>query len=117
MQLIRYPKSGTVRRDVEDVRGGEREASSDGGGGAEGRRTEAGGRGGRAGAEERGQRQAEHAESSEYRVDRKERPSLSTRKSRWIDRFCGYSCVYCVILSCARRMQSNGKHKIHQTCH
>ena len=32
------------------------------------------------------------------------------------ERFCNYSCVYCVILSCVRRTQLNGKHKIHQTC-
>ena len=43
-------------------------------------------------------------------------PSLQTRESRGIDRFCYYPCVYCVILSCARRTQSNGKCKIHQIC-
>ena len=40
----------------------------------------------------------------------------TTRESHGIDRFCDYSCVYCVIPSCTRRTQSNGKHKIHQTC-
>ena len=38
------------------------------------------------------------------------------RESRGIDRFCDYPCVYCVILSCARRTQSNAKCEIHQTC-
>ena len=38
------------------------------------------------------------------------------RESRGIDRFCDYPRVYCVILSCARRKQSNGKCKFHQTC-
>ena len=39
-----------------------------------------------------------------------------TREIRGIDRFCDYPWVYCVILSCARRTQLNGKCKIHQTC-
>ena len=56
------PFSGEVCGDVEDVGGGEREAEADGFGGGEGGRAEGGGRGGRAGAEERRQRQAEHAE-------------------------------------------------------
>ena len=50
---------------MEDVWGGQREAAADGGRGAEGGRAEAGGRGGGAGEEERGQRQAEHADPSE----------------------------------------------------
>ena len=41
---------------------------------------------------------------------------IHTRESRGIDRFCDYLCVYCIILSCARRLQSNSKCKIHQTC-
>ena len=59
----------------------------------------------------------------EYLGEREHRPEgldteeiISTRESRGIDRFCDYSCVYCVILPCARRAQSNGKHKIHQAC-
>ena len=47
---------------------------------------------------------------------REDRVWVGTRESRVIDRFCDYSYVSCVILSCARRRQSNGKHKIHQTC-
>ena len=35
-------------------------------------------------------------------------PTMSTRESLGIDRFCDYPCVYCVILSWARRTQSNG---------
>ena len=42
--------------------------------------------------------------------------NITSRKSRGIDRSCDYSCVYSVILSCAKRTQSNGKSKIHQTC-
>ena len=51
------------------------------------------------------------AQSARFR-----RKCLRSRESRGIDRFCDYSCVYCIILSCAGRTQSNGKCKIHPTC-
>ena len=41
--------------------------------------------------------------------------AVQIRERRGIDMFCDYPCVYCVILSCARRTQSNGKCKIHKT--
>ena len=46
---------------------------------------------------------------------RREGWCTENRESRGIDRFCDYPCVYCVILSCARRTQSNAKCNIHQT--
>ena len=46
------------------------------------------------------------------------RPTLQvgSRESRRIDRFCDYSCVYCVNSLLCRENAINGKHKIHQTC-
>ena len=40
----------------------------------------------------------------------------NNRESCGIDRFCDSLCVYCIILSCARRRQSNNKNKVHQNC-